>query len=326
MNGNKLNCCVVRDLLPAYIEELTEQETTILIKEHLADCPSCRAVEHDMRAQIPIEKAPKRALRFLKRVKRTRLTAAILSIVVAFGCMLWLYDQEFHYSNTEAGRLAAVEDYVPLPEDSNMQSGVKAGTPLRVVAYAERDNCLYVAYAADNEDNVHGILSLVYGINGKYRPISTSQGPFPYTAGVMGQNMWSKGDNGDKVFALAGDGCREIYAIQVNYDVAQLYSEQVQTYKKSYVVSEPNFLWLINWDELAAEFDIPVGEISRIYAANIELLDKDGQDVTVDYQDETVEQSWGGGKGTAEQFLLYVYMGIVAILGAVFVRYFLRRD
>jgi len=39
-----------------------------------------------------------------------------------------------------------------------------------------------------------------------------------------------------------------------------------------------------------------------------------------------VTESWGGGIGTAEQFLLYVYMGIIALLGLTMVRYFLRKD
>ena len=63
-----------------------------------------------------------------------------------------------------------------------------------------------------------------------------------------------------------------------------------------------------------------------IDGVQVELLDQEGRDVTEQYRDEAVEDNWGGGKGTAELFLLYVYMGIVALLGVVFVGYFLRRD
>ena len=55
-------------------------------------------------------------------------------------------------------------------------------------------------------------------------------------------------------------------------------------------------------------------------------MDNNGEDITFDYKDESMTASWGAGKGTAELFLLYVYMGIVAALGIVFIRYFLRRD
>ncbi|HFD5485434.1 TPA: hypothetical protein ACF472_001732 [Streptococcus pyogenes] len=72
-----------------------------MVREHIEHCAACRQLEEDMRRQVPIEKAPQRALRFLKRVKRTRLIAAILSALVALFCIGWLYDLEFHYANTE---------------------------------------------------------------------------------------------------------------------------------------------------------------------------------------------------------------------------------
>ena len=85
MAEHKLDCCVVRDLLPAYLESLTEPETTAQVKAHLAECPGCQKTAEDMKAAVPVEKAPKRALRFLKRVKRTRLIAAALSAVLSAG-------------------------------------------------------------------------------------------------------------------------------------------------------------------------------------------------------------------------------------------------
>lgn len=39
---HKLDCCVVRDLLPAYLEGLTEEETTRQVEAHLEECPECR--------------------------------------------------------------------------------------------------------------------------------------------------------------------------------------------------------------------------------------------------------------------------------------------
>ena len=152
---NDLTCAGVRDLLPSYLEELTETGTTAMVKEHIEHCETCRQLERDMRVQIPVEKAPQRALKFLKRVKRTRLMAAFLSAVVALFCMWWLYDQEFHYANTEAGRLEAVCDYIPLPEDSTMPHGVKAGTPVRAVSWQTIDNHLFIFFGADNEENAY---------------------------------------------------------------------------------------------------------------------------------------------------------------------------
>ena len=48
--------------------------------------------------------------------------------------------------------------------------------------------------------------------------------------------------------------------------------------------------------------------------------------ITEQYMDDSVDQSWSGGKGTAERGLVYGFMVIVAWLGIVFVRYFLRQE
>ena len=70
---------------------------------------------------------------------------------------------EFHYANTEAGRLEAVCDYIPSPE-GNTISGVEAGTPVRAVSWQTIDNHLLIFFAADNEENVHGVMHL-YSVN-----------------------------------------------------------------------------------------------------------------------------------------------------------------
>ena len=38
----KLDCCVVRDLLPLYVESMVSDQTAQQIKEHLAGCGECR--------------------------------------------------------------------------------------------------------------------------------------------------------------------------------------------------------------------------------------------------------------------------------------------
>ena len=324
MSEHKLDCCVVRDLLPAYVEDLTEAETATQVAEHLERCPACRRVEENMRAGLTMAKAPQPALNFLKRVRRTRLLAAALTVALALWCLWWLYDaQAYRYPNTEAGRLEAVEDYVPSPADSRVP-GVREGDPLRVLGWTEEGGSLYVAYAADNADNVHGILRLERGLNGKYWPVDSSESPFPYTAGVAGQTM--SGPGGEWLFFLMGDGCREIWSARVTYSAALKDSEQMHTYGAVYQIGQPDFLWQIDLRQLEEELGIPEGELERVVDVQAALLDRDGRDVTEQYKDPSVTASWGGGKGTAERFLLYVYMGIVALLAVGLVRYFLRRD
>ena len=39
---NKADCEVVEDLLPSYIDRLTQEKTTQLVQEHLENCISCQ--------------------------------------------------------------------------------------------------------------------------------------------------------------------------------------------------------------------------------------------------------------------------------------------
>ena len=325
MRETNLDCCVVRDLLPSYLEELTEAETSAIVKNHIEHCEACRQLENDMRVQVPVEKAPQRALKFLKRVKRTRLMAAILPAVVALFCMWWLYDQEYHYANTEAGRLEAVCDYIPLPEDSTMSHGVKAGTPVRAVAWQTIDNHLFIFFGADNEENVHGVMHLVRGVNGKYRALESSYEPSQYTAGVYGESLTPKGMD-RKLYMLAGDNCRDIYSAEVHYIGLDYDGINPYTAVKTYELSNSDFLWIMEQSDLEQELGFSDKDIIGLHIDDVRLLDKNGADITDEYKDESMTASWGAGKGTAELFLLYVYMGIVAALGFVFIRYFLRND
>lgn len=141
-NGeHKLDCCVVRDLLPAYIEELTETETSVQVADHLENRPACRDVERDMRTQVPVEKAPKGALNFLKRVKRTRLLAAALSVILTLWCMWWLYDQEFHWKDDNASLTLALEEHVGWTDELEKAE-------FRVQGVLEDQRELTVAFAA----------------------------------------------------------------------------------------------------------------------------------------------------------------------------------
>lgn len=79
----ELTCSIVQDLLPNYIEKLTMNETNIFLEKHLETCVSCKEVYEHMVVDIgSTKKAPVIELKFLKKVKRTRLLAAVLCIAL----------------------------------------------------------------------------------------------------------------------------------------------------------------------------------------------------------------------------------------------------
>ena len=45
---NKLDCEIVKDLLPSYIDKLTSEKTTEAVTEHLGECENCRVIYREM--------------------------------------------------------------------------------------------------------------------------------------------------------------------------------------------------------------------------------------------------------------------------------------
>ncbi len=70
MNNRESICAVVRDLLPSYIDGLTEGATNAFVEQHLSECESCRAVKRSMlEITSPAEQAQ---AEFLERLRRAR--------------------------------------------------------------------------------------------------------------------------------------------------------------------------------------------------------------------------------------------------------------
>lgn len=263
---------------------------------------------------------------YLKEVKRSRLAAAALAFLLCLFCIVQMYSMTFPYANTTKGLQQAVEDYVPSSDDTGATQGISPDSTLRIIGSAVQGKFLYVAYAADNADRVHGILTMKRGINGKYRPLGTTESPFPYTAGVWTGTLWTDVDADNQSFFLVGDGCQEIASVRLSFSMWTNGDAQSKTAEKTFAIAEPDFLWVYEGKSFAKELGISTGETNGIFANEVVLLDKDGNDVTEQYRDETVSDNWSSGKSTAEGSMVYVYMGIVAVVGIVVVKYFLRKE
>lgn len=65
-----LDCMIVQDLLPNYIEKLTNDITNKAIEEHIISCKQCSEMLDIMTPEISIKKTtPKKELKFLKKKK-----------------------------------------------------------------------------------------------------------------------------------------------------------------------------------------------------------------------------------------------------------------
>lgn len=91
---NKQDACpIVRDLMPTYIDGLTEPNTSAFIERHLTMCESCRKVRREMlHIVLPEERAQSEFLEALRQARlrhRRRIIFTICSLLlIAAICLL----------------------------------------------------------------------------------------------------------------------------------------------------------------------------------------------------------------------------------------------
>lgn len=317
MSEQKLSCCVVRDLLPSYIEELTEDETARLVKEHLDCCPECRRIETEMRSRIGIAPAPAPRLGFLHRYKRRQVISALLAAAAAIACIIALYFSEFKYPNTEAGRLLAVEEYAV--RSASIDDNIP---PLAVRSWAEHGGKLYIFYTAEDGAYIQGFVQLERGINGRYRAIRASLSPSQSTAGVSYEAIYGE-DGRSLAYAVAAYNCRSVYSAELCFHV-YFDSRAMEAYTTTIEITQPDSLTVFDIDALTDRLAAPSDAVA-VELYSVKLFDADGNDVTAEYVDPAVNVSWSGGIGNAST-PIYILMVLVAALGIILVRFFLKKD
>lgn len=111
---NKLECKIVQDLLPAYIDKLTSPETNEFIEKHLQECKECQKDVEIMKKGLEMEtKKMQHQVDYLKKYKRKILIAKIIiSIAIIITCIflgIKIYQLQFltqifeHNINYEIG-------------------------------------------------------------------------------------------------------------------------------------------------------------------------------------------------------------------------------
>lgn len=121
-----LPCSVIRDLLPLYTENLTSEESTNLVHEHLADCTACReyldGLQQPMKP-IPESTAPIKQIKkeLIKRRWRTAAIAALSVFLILFAVLARItHENPIPYSPA----LLSVEGVVPYdPAEEPLYSG-----------------------------------------------------------------------------------------------------------------------------------------------------------------------------------------------------------
>ena len=87
----KRNCKIVQDLLPNYIENLTNEETNSFIEEHLKECNECKKVLENMKKEIKVNttKRDDREVKYIKKYsKKLKILKCVLLIIILIYVIL----------------------------------------------------------------------------------------------------------------------------------------------------------------------------------------------------------------------------------------------
>ena len=105
----KLDCEVIRDLLPLYAEHMASPASTVLVEEHLQECEACRAELEQMQLPVPVQPepqpdAPLKGIRTALRKKRIlTAAAAVLAVLCAVVLVFWMGNLSTPVTAEEAG-------------------------------------------------------------------------------------------------------------------------------------------------------------------------------------------------------------------------------
>lgn len=84
----ELPCAIVRDLLPSYVEGLTEEETTAAIKDHLESCADCQNSYKAMTDGDTVPMIEEKEVDYLKTVRKKNGKKVILAVILAVVLVL----------------------------------------------------------------------------------------------------------------------------------------------------------------------------------------------------------------------------------------------
>ena len=311
-------CSIVQDLLPNYIEKLTSDETNRFIEEHIETCEQCCSMMQDMKAEISQKKTvPKIELKFLKKVRKTRIAAAAFCILLALVGAYLLYAAEYHYTIDKGNLSSAITEFTtPFEPEFN--------------AYVLETQAVGGTLVASFKDQAHadnyGVAVLVKGFNQRYRIIRTQIKASDYSSVVQ---IFPLEIRNQRYYAVSGynlSGDIRFYGLDYSAYVNPGHlSEDLVTQSIRFDVKNPQFLEIYPADELDDRVVSESGETLYNYQLmSASLYDADGTEITENFKNENPGVRAHSGAGKAELFLLYVYITIVLILGVVFARYFLH--
>ncbi|MBK5261572.1 MAG: zf-HC2 domain-containing protein [Peptostreptococcaceae bacterium] len=317
----ELNCSIVQDLLPNYIEELTSDDTNHMIEAHMDTCEDCKKAHEQMAAEISNpEKIPVIELKFLKKVNRTRLLAAGLCVFLTLALSYLIYSSEYKYTDDKNDLAVAVNEYI-----TPFYSTVEA----YILETKDVNGTLVVSFKDQSANGGNGIAVLLKGINQKYRIVQAQMEPSNYSSSIV--QFFPVEINDEQYFAVSAYNLsNEIKYYGLDYaaykNPGYFSKDRVRKFIK-FEVKNQQFLDIYHSEELDSILEQFAEEnLYNYHIVSTAMFDANGMEITDKFtlsQEELNSQDEFGNIYKAELFMLYVFIAMVMGLGFILTRYFL---
>ena len=182
--NTKLNCDIVLDLLPSYVDGLTREATNEAVNEHLRECTECCEALKRMKEPEKTDGKPKEEVNYLKKIHRRSLQkgfivcAVLVIIAILAGSFKTFYLGKEAHIKTFYSSVSVTDNTVKL----NGEILLDASTAFRT-SFSEKDGVVDITvysaphsiinkrtfskeYKAKNEVNTVRVNGLVKWENG----------------------------------------------------------------------------------------------------------------------------------------------------------------
>lgn len=159
MKQENRDCKIVQDLLPNYIERLTDEVTNEYIEEHIAKCSECANALKAMNGDIKLEEFDQeKEINYLKgvrkRIKRTIAIVSLVVIMIAVGIVLYIHNQsKIQVNNYTFLRVQYIKKTEEIAKDGNIYGVLIAVIDennncksVRIVEEGYKEDCILQQY------------------------------------------------------------------------------------------------------------------------------------------------------------------------------------
>lgn len=77
-----IDCNIIRDLLPSYVDKLTSDESNAAIEEHIKNCPACKEILENMKKAANGSETQTEEIDYLKKHKRNARKNTIVTAII----------------------------------------------------------------------------------------------------------------------------------------------------------------------------------------------------------------------------------------------------